>query len=90
MSAKEKLRELEQELAQVINRHGLDNMVSMPDYVIAEYVVTTISALKRAHVANEAHKSSQIAEKVAGKKKAETGLTVSEQRRIVTSSGRAG
>lgn len=58
MSVKEKLKNLERELAEVINRNGLDNAIGMPDYVIAEYMVTAASALKKAHVANKAHEGS--------------------------------
>ncbi len=55
MTAKEKLENLEREFADVINRNGLDSMVGMPDFVIAKYVVTTISALKTAHVEAKTH-----------------------------------
>lgn len=41
-----KLDDIEQDLAEVINRHGLDNEVGMPDFLIAEYIVTHIAALK--------------------------------------------
>lgn len=56
MSTKTKLEQLEKEFAEVINRNGLDSMVGMPDYIIASFIVTSISALKSANVANEAHK----------------------------------
>lgn len=57
MNTKEKIKQIERELSEVINRNGLDSLVGMPDYVIASYVLTAISGLKSANVANEAHKN---------------------------------
>lgn len=55
MTAKEKLKNIEREFAEVINRNGLDNLVGIPDFIIAEFIVTSISALKTAHGKNKVH-----------------------------------
>ena len=41
-----KIDEIERDLAEVINRHSLDNEVGIPDFLIAEYIVTHLAALK--------------------------------------------
>ena len=56
MNVKQQLEQLEKDLAEVVNKHGLDNLVGMPDHVIAEFIVTSVSALKKAHKKNEAEK----------------------------------
>lgn len=39
--------ELTKDLSRVINLHSIDSMLNMPDFVIAEYVVDMIRALKK-------------------------------------------
>lgn len=56
-----KLDDLERDLAAVLNKHGVDNMVGMPDFIVASYCVTCISALKSAHVKNTVHKAKEDA-----------------------------
>lgn len=50
-----KLDDLEKDLAEVLNRHGIDASAKVPDYILASYVVTCIAALKSAKVAQVAH-----------------------------------
>lgn len=41
-----KLDALEKDLAEVLNRHGVDAMSNIPDYVLAKYIVSLIAAAK--------------------------------------------
>lgn len=50
-----KLKELEKDIAEVLNKHGIDSFTKTPDYILASYVVTCLSALKTAKVAQAAH-----------------------------------
>lgn len=44
------LDDFERDIAEVVNRHGLDNKIGIPDYILAKYVTTTIAALNTANV----------------------------------------
>lgn len=39
-----------QELTQLINKHGIDAQYTIPDYIIANYLNMSLSALKRLKV----------------------------------------
>lgn len=51
-----KLDDLERDIAAVINKHGLDSLINMPDYVIAQYMTTAVGALNTARHMNKKHK----------------------------------
>ena len=53
-----KINAFERDLADVLNKHGLDNYAGMPDYILAQYVTNALGALKLANKENERHKSS--------------------------------
>lgn len=41
-------QEFQQELAQLLNRHGLDNRLNIPDFVLAEIIASQLNALETA------------------------------------------
>lgn len=50
-----KILEIEKDLAAVLNKHGVDSMAGVPDYILASYLVTCIAALKTANKSINAH-----------------------------------
>lgn len=44
-----KLIDLQMDLAQLLNHHGIDSMVNMNDHVLAEYLVDCIKSLNKAN-----------------------------------------
>ena len=51
-----KLAEFEKDIAEVINKHGLDNFANTPDFILAKYVTTCLAALKTANEEKRLHK----------------------------------
>jgi hypothetical protein len=51
-----KIDEVEKDIAEVLNKHGLDSLTQTPDFILASYIVTCIAALKSAKVAEASHK----------------------------------
>lgn len=51
-----KINAFERDMAEVLNKHGLDAYAGMPDYILAQYITNALGALKMAHKANEKHR----------------------------------
>lgn len=49
------LDQLERDLAEILNKHGVDAATKTPDYILAAYVVTCMAGFKQAKVAQIAH-----------------------------------
>ena len=50
-----KIKDFENDIAEVINKHGLDKFANMPDYVLAKYVTTCLASLKTANEEKRLH-----------------------------------
>ena len=50
VEAKARLREFEKELKELINKHGMESYSKTPDYILAGYLVASLTALNVAVV----------------------------------------
>jgi hypothetical protein len=50
-----KLEIFEKEIAEVLNKHGIDSQTKTPDFILASYITKCIAALKAAKIAQETH-----------------------------------
>jgi len=48
------------EIAEVLNRNGVDNDMETPDYILAEYLVDCLSAYGRLRTAYESHIGAEL------------------------------
>ena len=39
------MNEIEKEITTIFNKHGLDTITNIPDYILADYVMTSLYAL---------------------------------------------
>lgn len=51
----EKITQVKKEIAQTLNKHGLDAFYQTPDYILAEYVMDSLIALHHATKATKLH-----------------------------------
>ena len=48
MTVEQEIEELQKGIAAVLNRHGVDTQLNMPDWVIAQMVVRLLDSLREA------------------------------------------
>ena len=47
------MEEIEKEITEIFNKHGLDTIVDKPDYILADYVMTSLYAYLKAKTNTE-------------------------------------
>lgn len=47
------MKEIEKEITEIFNRHGLDTITDTPDYILADYVMTSLYAYLKTKSATE-------------------------------------
>lgn len=62
MSSESKQVEFVTDLASVINKHGVDNELSMADFILAYMIMRMLSAVKQANQENKAKGYDKVGE----------------------------